>query len=158
MSERTEDIPDAVSDARDRGYRPVRPPADPERDKRVAARRAADAAQAGLALDRLYGDRAPMRRAELQSAYAAGWHDGYAASEEHHNGHYGVADSDHAHTYGMRCPVGTCNWPMSTPPTVAAGPLFGSDVHGGTPDGRGSFSIGACDWPAMQCTGHPVRE
>jgi hypothetical protein len=89
MSERTEDIPDAASDAGHRGYRPVPIPPNTERDKRVAARRAADAARAGAALDRLLAERpSPLRDQEL---YSTGYWDGYAASQLHHNGHYDVS-------------------------------------------------------------------
>jgi hypothetical protein len=57
---------------------------DAARDARVAARRAADARKAGAAIDRLF----VQARTET---YYHGWSDGYAASEVHHNGHYGVA-------------------------------------------------------------------
>lgn len=72
-------------------------PADPERDARVAARRAADARKAGAALDRLLAETWPDRttgRAYFVKGYREGfqdgWSDGYAASELQHNRHYGV--------------------------------------------------------------------
>lgn len=82
-------------------YAPVPIAPDPERDKRVAARRAADAARAGEALDKLLAPRHVRSRLE---SYRAGWDDGYAASEEHHNGHYDVS----LPTDGYCGRVGTC--------------------------------------------------
>jgi len=73
------------------GYRPAVIPPDPERDKRVAARRAADAAAAGRALDRLLAE--SRGNIGVAAAFDAGWATGYAQSELHHNGHYGVPDS-----------------------------------------------------------------
>lgn len=84
----------------DIGYRPVPIAPDPERDKRVAARRAADAARAGVALDRLLAWRGPA------AVYDKGFADGYAASELHHNGHYGVPDSEA--DQGCSCPPALC--------------------------------------------------
>lgn len=67
--------------------RVVVPGPDPERDARVAARRAEDAAKAGRALDRVLSDQG-------RTVYMTGWHngymDGYVASEAHHNSDYGV--------------------------------------------------------------------
>jgi hypothetical protein len=67
-------------------YVPATIPPDPERDKRVAARRAADAARAGSALDSLLGK---VQR-EADREYVQAWLAGYAASELHHKCHYGV--------------------------------------------------------------------
>lgn len=76
----THQIPDGPVEDRTRyGAGP-----DAARDARVAARRAADAARYGRALDRIFDQRA-------MHDYASGWQDGYSASEEHHNGHYGVS-------------------------------------------------------------------
>lgn len=75
---------------------PARPAPDPERDKRVAQRRAEDARRAGAALDRLLavGAMAPEIGEAFRKGYGEGYHDGwsdgYAALEEHHNRHYGV--------------------------------------------------------------------
>lgn len=65
----------------------VVPAPDPARDARVAARRAEDARKAGVALVDL------MRQKQWIGAasYKEGWYDGYAASELHHNGHYGAS-------------------------------------------------------------------
>ena len=69
-------------------YVPAVIPPDPARDARVAARRAADALKAGAALDRLL---VPGPEAGMYAAgYLSGWDDGYAASDLHHNRHYGV--------------------------------------------------------------------
>jgi hypothetical protein len=59
----------------------VRPGPDPDRDARVARRRASDARRAGQALDALLADRAegPVI---LPEAYRIGWADGYAAAQE----------------------------------------------------------------------------
>ena len=69
------------------GYRPVPVAPDPERDKRVAFRRAEDARRAGLALDRLLGecDGLGCRCCNNLERLAR-----LAQSELHHNGHYGV--------------------------------------------------------------------
>ena len=67
------------------GYVSVPIAPDPDRDARVAARRAKDAARYGRAFARIFDQQA-------MHTYAAGWSDGYAASEEHHNRHYGVVD------------------------------------------------------------------
>ena len=86
--------------AADEPYVPAMVPPDRDRDARVAARRVADAARAGRALDRMFaaGDGPPMAP-EIREAFGKGysegfhdgWSDGYAASELHHNGHYGVS-------------------------------------------------------------------
>lgn len=72
-------------------------PADPERDARVAARRAADARKAGAAFDRLlaetWTDRTTGRAYFVKwyrEGFRDGWSDGYAASELQHNRAYGV--------------------------------------------------------------------
>ena len=51
-------------------------PPDPERDRRVAARRAADARRAGFALDLLLAGGRDL----LDDAYRRGWTDGYVAA------------------------------------------------------------------------------
>lgn len=71
------------------GYRPVPVAPDPERDKRVAARRRADAIKAGLALGDLLNGATANDKAYLEG-YREGFADGYSQSELHHNGHYGV--------------------------------------------------------------------
>ena len=63
---------------------PIAP--DPARDARVAARRAAYAALAGRALDKLLG----AAQREADRAYAAAWSDGYAEGLQH-NRAYGVS-------------------------------------------------------------------
>lgn len=68
-------------------YVPVPIAPDPERDARVAKRRAEDARKAGLELDR----RLANPRTLMGVSYNLGWDDGYAASQEHHNRHYGVS-------------------------------------------------------------------
>jgi hypothetical protein len=68
--------------------RVVRPGPDPERDARVAKRRAEDARRAGRALDALLQGSDDQH--DLRNAYNAGWRDGYEASETHHNRDYGV--------------------------------------------------------------------
>lgn len=78
-------------------YAPVPIAPDPERDKRVAARRRADAEKAGRALDRLLNrwhfpdgpDDAP--HTELSRDFVEEVGD-YVLSQLHHNGHYGVPD------------------------------------------------------------------
>jgi hypothetical protein len=65
-------------------YVPAVIPPDRARDARVAARRAEDARRAGAALDQMFGPAGAGR------AYNLGWSDGYAASQLHHNRHYGV--------------------------------------------------------------------
>lgn len=84
------DVKPGLTPAQQRAWVPALIPPDPERDKRVAARRAADAARAGAALDRLLS-----ARAGAAEAYGVGWRDGYRAcaealleSELHHNRHY----------------------------------------------------------------------
>lgn len=56
----------------------VIPPADPDRDARVAARRAADARRAGQALDRILSE---AGSAVYRAGYSNGWEDGYRASQ-----------------------------------------------------------------------------
>lgn len=76
------------------GGAPVVVPApDPARDARVAVRRAEDARKAGVALVDLMRQRSWMDAA----SYKEGWHDGYAASELHHNGPYDVTDETAVH-------------------------------------------------------------
>lgn len=84
-------------------------PADPERDARVAARRAADARKAGAAFDRLlaetWTDRTTGRAYFVKwyrEGFRDGWSDGYAASELQHNRHYGVPGQDQR-TRSIRC-------------------------------------------------------
>jgi hypothetical protein len=72
-------------------YMPAVIPPDPERDKRVAVRRAVDARRAGEALDRLLATYPPERLRTREDAYVSGYWHGYAASELHHNGHYDVS-------------------------------------------------------------------
>jgi hypothetical protein len=91
----------------------------PYRDARVAARRAADAARAGAALDRLLADMrgtTGIERHMYARGYKEGWHEGWlagnAASDLHHKGNYGVRQcyglsSIHPHPLGTRaadCP------------------------------------------------------
>jgi hypothetical protein len=71
-------------------------PPDAARDARVAARRAEDARKASVALDRLLAEGTDNPRFN-DSLYRAGWVAGYAASEVHHNGHYGVTDASAVH-------------------------------------------------------------
>lgn len=66
----------------------VRIAPDAARDARVAARRAEDARRAGAALTALLGD----VQQEAGRLYIAAWEIGYAASQLHHNRHYGVSD------------------------------------------------------------------
>lgn len=96
-------------------YVPAVVPPDPARDARVAARRADDARRAGAALDRLLSGHGG-RDVILVDAYYLGWDAGYAASEEHHNCHYGVSGHGPAcarlhgaeHTHGADRETATC--------------------------------------------------
>lgn len=88
----------------DDGYTPVPVAPDPERDKRVAARRAEDARRAGAALDRLLAEHGE----QLQDGYYyEGWRDGYEASLLHHNGHYDVSPPDRC-DIAVRDPLLNC--------------------------------------------------
>lgn len=82
-------------------YVPAVIPPDPARDARVAARRAADAARAGRALDAMAPTPVRAVGAAWQDGYREGfdkgWSDGYAASDLHHNRHYGVPDDACSH-------------------------------------------------------------
>lgn len=78
------DVKPGLTPAQQRAWVPALIPPDPERDKRVAARRAADAARASLALDALLG----QAQREGDRIYIKGWQDGHAACELHHNRHY----------------------------------------------------------------------
>jgi hypothetical protein len=68
-------------------------PPDPDRDARVAARRAEDARRAGRALDGLLSDSGKVL---WGGGYDQGWRDGYRASQVHHNRHYAVPDDQGA--------------------------------------------------------------
>lgn len=72
-------------------YRPAPAGPDPARDARVAARRTADAARAGRALDRLIASHGE----KLQDGYYyEGWFDGYVEAGLHHNRAYGVVPDE----------------------------------------------------------------
>lgn len=113
----------------------LRSAADPERDSRREAYRERERRRAARALDRymeiIMGDAGrPSALTDHAAVSAAGERfieqvGDYVLSRLQQKSHYG-----------------------------ASGALFGADAHGGRPDGIGSRSIGSCDWPAMQCTGH----
>jgi hypothetical protein len=112
-------------------YVPVPIAPDPARDARVAARRADDARRAGRALDRLSNP-----RVHVGEAYNLGWQDGYAASELHHNRHYGAPAGSDDHECNIdpvdgRCLVyGHPGPPHPTCKDVSSNPSFRDYVCG----------------------------
>lgn len=135
-------------------------------DARVAKRRAEDARKAGRALDRLLEDRCDGlgctccgQLNDLQELVRR------SGLEAHHNRHYGVSLPErclghvpHGGLAGINyIDVDPDRCPECGAEEAARYRLFGADAHGGRPDGIGSQSIGACDWPAMPCTGHDAE-
>jgi hypothetical protein len=85
---------------RDPDYVPVPIAPDPARDARVAARRAADARKAGIALDHLLGCEGSTGPGGMREQHAAAFVELLAdaiASRLQHNRHYGVPDEVAAH-------------------------------------------------------------